>query len=202
MEEDAFNIESDPILRQFHREDIRIFVQDLFLVFNILAKMDLDQNNQTDKNISKFRSLMKEWELKYRDVILHFKSDSIECSIKIYFKDTFENAAHLIESMNRFKSMSRYTAQLDASFEGDKMDNTLTLKSESGLLRMIYLKEDMLRANSPEFKLCTFYAMKDGFDKSINLQKYSEAFSFDADNTDTVGWYKSYSDIRFPSWKR
>ena len=107
--------------------------------------------------------------------------------------------------MNRFKKYELYSKggrTLEAFFDSRQSEgeNTLTLKEEKDLLKLIYLQEHMLDPHSPEFRLCTFYAMKEGFNKDIDLQKYENDFSFfitdGIEKRSGSGWLSYYSGRR------
>lgn len=195
----GFDINVSGILKEYNPEDIKIFVKDFFMIFSILEKLDSDIDNQSDKNIQKFRQMMKDWEKKYKDIVFVFKADNIQCTIIIYLKDGMENILGLIKQMSRFLELNYYKDKAEASFEDGEKINTLTLKEENGFVRLIYLKEDMLNSLSPEFRICAYYALKNGYDKSINLQKYADVFSFDASDIESNKWSRQYSNMKFVS---
>jgi hypothetical protein len=205
--EQNFEIDMEGILKEYKPEDIEIFVQDLFFVFNILQNLDHEygetDNHEIERDLKKFKNLVKDWNNKYRDIILDFKRTQLECKIDIFIieKDA-ETLASVIKGMKRFNTLNLYEKKLDAAFQDIKGgENTLTFEIENRVFRLIYLKGDMLKPQSPEFRLCTYYAMKNGFEKTINLEKYKNMFSFDISTEESRqqehGWQSRYRGINF-----
>ena len=205
--ENWFVIETDDILKSYSHEDIKTFVYDFFLSFNILRRLDYiygkGKGRRLDNDIKKFRIFINDWNRKYRDIILEFIVDGIQCRLDIYLITTVSEVSKLIERMNRFVNLQKSASKVAATFETGSGDNSLTLKSEKKMMKVIYLEEDMLNPKSPEFKLCTYFAMKNGFEKEINLQKYAEEFSFDlGEGSGEGGWARRYPGIEFMSYKK
>ena len=160
----------------------------------VLEKLDQDysqgDNSQTARNIRRFKALIKDWNRKYRDILLEFSTDGIQCKLNVSFDDTMGSISAVIQKMNRFIEISTIGQRINAVFSelGKSGENTLTFESSGRLVRLVYSKEDMLRPGSPEFRICAYYALKNGFDKSIRIiESYKETFSF-GDQTENYGW--------------
>jgi hypothetical protein len=186
----------EEIFKGQSEKDLSVFVNEFYMVFSILEKLDKDYDQgdsvRTEKNVKKFRSLVKDWNKKYRDLLLVFSADGIQCRLTISFAEDLQGVADVIRRMNRFMEMRSFSAtRLNAVFAeaSRKGENTLTLESDGSTVTMIHSKEDMLKPESPEFRICAYYAMKDGFDRSIDLlQKYKESFSFGSESSEKYGW--------------
>lgn len=175
---------AEPILKEYSSEDIEIFIKDIFLVTRIAAHIDKDygehDNPDTENDIRKFKKLLLQWEKKYKDIVLKFKITGIECKLLIYVQDTEERLAGLLKNMKGFSRLNYHPGKIEGEFsEGLKVTNTVTFSMEEGMLKMIYSKEDILDEKSPEIRVCIFYGLKGGFDKTISLQDYADTFSFD-----------------------
>ncbi|MFH0876364.1 MAG: hypothetical protein V1859_10585 [archaeon] len=212
MAQDLFEVETDPILSAYNEEDIKTFVHDLFLAFQVASRIDEaygeGASGKTGKNIDSFKLFIQDWNKKYRDILLKFSVTSIECRLDLFIYDTIKNSANIASKMKRFKQAKLYRKngkiELEATFEcsdASTNENTLNLIQDGNLLRMIYNKEDMLNAKSPEFKLCAYYGLKNGFVREIDLKKYSQEFSFDltaeSSKGEGEGWGRRYADIVF-----
>lgn len=204
--ENWFQIETDDILKEYSHSDIKIFVYDLFLSFNILNYIDKlygqGESNKIDSDIKKYKNFIKEWNKKYRDVILDFIVGGIECKLEIFLDCNIDYASKLISRMYRYLRTNKSSSKLVAVFKSDEGENTLNLQDDKKMMKMIFLKEDMLNPKSPEFRLCTYFAMKNGFKREIDLQKYANEFSFDIDDSSDEGWNRRYPGIEFKSYKR
>ena len=208
--ENLFEVETDGILREFREEDIKTFVYDLFLVFSVLEHIDQDygsgSQNFTGKDIKKFKNLIREWNQKYKDVLLDFRTDGLSCLLKVYFKEKDLHRLDLkIRKMNRYSRSSFSEDNYEAEFEESPDNlNTLTIECQRDYTVLIYNKEDMLQPKSPEFRLCCYFGLAEGYEKRVDLQRYANEFSFDISTEESIeeghSWSSRYPDIRFTSW--
>jgi hypothetical protein len=205
-----FEIELENIFSQYNKRDIKEFVKDLFLIFRVLRSVDREysssDNAEIEHDVTKFKSLIKEFNRKYRDILFEFYIDGLQCALKIYFAQRdYESILPIIKQMNRFIGIRRFQDHIEGVYENynenNEGENCVILQKENNMLRMIFQKEDMLNAKSPEFRLCTYFAMKDGFEKSINLQKFGNEFSFQLVTDDAVeqehSWDSRYFGVRY-----
>ncbi len=201
-DEKIIEISPEEIFMGYDEEDVNIFVKELFFVFSIAQKIDNDYgegSSQAAKDIKKFKMLMKDWELKYRDIILDFRNDGIQCRLRCHLKDSVQAAVSIIRKMNNFEKVEIAPSKVNAIFSSEKTkeENTVTLEVRQNTLELIYSKEDMLNPKSPEFRLCTYYAMKDGYDKKIELEKkYRDVFSFSFEEAQKYDWQNRWN-VRF-----
>ena len=201
---EKFEVERDGILNNYKNEDIKIFVYDLFLVFDILNKLN-DENisSQLDRDIKKFKKLIDDWAIKYRDIMFELKTTD-ELSLRVFFKEEkLVDIIKILKDMNRFDRIQKVDEdELTAVFLIGGEENTLTLKQDNKRIRLIYLQEDMVNPKSPEFRLCIYYGLKDGFNKETDLQNYGTIFSFDIEEEyESESWYRRYPTIKFRLWK-
>ena len=198
--DNLLKIEIDGILKKFSKEDIKEFVYDLLLIFSIMDNIEnnySDGNIQLEKDIKKFNQLIKDWNLKYQDILL--KTSGFDSGLLVYLREKqLSNLVPVIKKMNRFKEIEVSEEKIEAFFEHNEQENTLTITKKDNL-KLVYLKEDMLSPSSPEFRICIYFGLKNGFNKAIDLQNYSDEFSFDIENvTDAPEMYQ----IKFILWNR
>ncbi|MFH2021340.1 MAG: hypothetical protein ABIJ34_08055 [archaeon] len=200
----VLEIEQEDIFKEFSDEDLAEFVKEFYFVFNVLALLDQDygqlDNSQTGKNLKKFKLMIKDWNKKYKDLLLDFQMDGISCKLKVFFDDDLPHLALLLKKMQRFIGFTKFSNEkLNAVFkEGTANDeNSLTVHNLGNRVELIYSKEDVQDPKSPEFRLCAYYALKNGFDKSINLnEKYENTFSFISETIFKDGWNSRWN-VRF-----
>jgi hypothetical protein len=206
-----FEIQSEQILSGYTNEDLKTFVHDLFLIFKVFDHIDHEyyegESILIRKDIDKYKSMIKDWNAKYRDIILKFDLGSIECSLCVFIKEEARNIVPLVKNMKGYIShkihrKDEYT-ELETVFEGENegSENTLNLRKEKEILQLIYCKEDMLDPKSPEFRICIYFGLKGGFEHDMNLKKYEKEFSFDLSSEETKsagdGWSRWYPDVVF-----
>ena len=204
QESPTLGIEPEEIFKDYNEEDLSVFVNEFYMVFNLSQSLDEDYNqgdsNRTQKNIKRFKNLIKDWNKKYRDILLEFLADGLQCRLIISFDEKLDGIVKIIKRMKRFVEIRSYTARrLNTVFseQGRRGENTLTFETDGRTVKMIYSKQDMLKPESPEFRICSYYALKNGFDKTIDIiEKYKEAFSFGSESTETYGWNSRWN-VRF-----
>ena len=200
--DNLLKVEIDGVLKGFSKSDIKEFVHDLFLAFSVLENIEKnygDLNTQLERDIKRFKQMIKDWNTKYWDIILEFCDSNTEPGLKVLLREKqLSNLVSVIKKMNRFKELDIDEEKIEALFEYNEQENTLTIKKNDNI-NLIYLREDMLDPRSPEFRICTFFGLKNGFNKEIDLQDYAEEFSFDIENiSDTPERYQ----IKFILWNR
>ncbi len=204
--DNLFEIETDPIFHGYSQQDVQAFVHDLFLVFNVLSHIDREYGEGDSpfvvRDIENFKKLTDDWNKKYRDIILRFYVTGIECRMAVYLKESRDNMLLILKRMKSFSKVKTSGPEMEAYFqEGfeNRSDNTLSLYEEKGMFKLIYLAEDMLDPKSPEFKLCTFFGLKDGYDRTISLKKYQKQFSFDniSSSLKGEGWERRFPTVVF-----
>jgi hypothetical protein len=181
---EEFEIEIDGILSEYDRKSLKTFVLDFFLVFTLIDLINQEYNNLDDikinKDIKKFNNLIQQWNYKYKNLILTFEETDFENILNIYVNEKdFDSVCETMKKMNRLISCEIFENKIIAVFEDfhEDREKELILKKKDFSLKLLYLQQDMVDPKSPEFRLSAYYALKE-IDKSIDLQQYSNEFSF------------------------
>lgn len=186
------HIENDGILSGLVRKDVIHFSRDLYFIFEVLHQLDEDygdmDSHTLEKDIKRFKEMVDDWNMKYPNLKFKFKVDGIQCLLKVYFlASTPHQLIPVLGKMNRFLRIEvyeNYENGLEAVYTDDDInstvdENTLTLRPEDGMVRLIYSEEDMQDPKSPEFRLCAYYAVKDGVNHDVDIENTARSFSFE-----------------------
>jgi hypothetical protein len=203
-----FTIETQGILKGFDPADIKVFVYDLFLVFHLRKQLDQDYGNadnpMTKRDIETFKKLLMAWEQKYKDIIIKLEMTGLEFKLSVFLlQERVEDFIPILQKITNYSSSQMIrehdVLMLDAIFTENGVENSLTIKQVKQGMKLIYLEEDMLNPKSPEFHLCTYYGMKGGYNKSINLQLFHDKFSFGMDRTTSTegDWFNRFPRVIF-----
>ncbi|MBU0758220.1 MAG: hypothetical protein KKF44_09190 [Nanoarchaeota archaeon] len=201
---DRMILELDGFLQNFNVKDMLTFAEDFYLVFKIYEEIEKNYGEMgtfgVQEDLGRFRKMISEWNLKYRDILLEVTTDSIECNLWVYLREkNINEIIPVLRKMKRLHSIKKLKTsplKIEAMFGSveNENENSLILLEDGGRIKIIYLREDMLLPHSPEFRFAAYYAMKDGFDRRINIRKYSSEFSFHLPKaTSGCGWLSYYN---------
>lgn len=166
-------------------------------------------------SIPKFEKLVEKFNKKYKGIKIKTRKtiDSYKVRVLVKeasIKDFFANSASRIPGLKsvgktNFNQIDISDAEKFASFLDTLLDKVYIsyLDSESGtstiaavkdakekMIELIYAPEEIINDNSAGFKLCAFYALKNGFDRKIEV--YGEA--------STLGFSNLLDEIEKREW--
>ena len=175
------------ILNYYKKEDIKQFLNDFFLVAKVFRTISLDYNKKrnTESDIDTFITLLTKWEQKYEDIILKFVIDDFECFLEIYFKeDNVKSAIGALKKITGFVTCDKYddsvsSVVIEAIYMIEEEEHIVTLRQERNGLRLIYEEEDILDVETPHMLLCAYFALRFGYNESIDILDFKERFSFE-----------------------
>ena len=211
------------ILSEFTQADINIFKKDFFQIIKVGAEIDRyygEVQSSLDKLMPKFEKLIENFNKKYKGIKIKTKKTIDDFKLKIFVKeknvkDFFANSASRISGLKsvgrtNFNQADISEAEKFAVFLDSLLDKVFItyIDTESGtsgiaaardrkerMIELIYNPEEIMSENSAGFKVCAFYALKEGFDKKIDV--YSDALRFGFSNIlDEVGkrqWYDKFN---------
>jgi len=191
------------ILDEFSGHEINEFMNDLFLLLKMCVEVDemySEGNNLFYHNKSIFERYCTLFTMKYTSIALKVFSKGSGKSLKIFFpeKDVtkiFKEAASKIDGAigisnccdpevpinDREKFIRALATIRDKIYINYNPDSIiLEYKKSENKVELVYDPSAILKnkENSPEFKLCGYYALKGGSDRSINLQEAARGFVF------------------------
>ena len=192
------------ILSGFAPADIRAFKKEFTQLINVGFEIDRlyeDSLNSLDSIIPKYERLIELFNKKYKGIGIDAKKSIEHFKVRLFvkersIKDFFANSASKIQGLksvgrSNFSQIDTSDAERFAKFRDSLMDKiylsyadiekgTSTIAAEfNGIkksVEIIYSLSEITNENSAGFKICAFYALKEGYNKKIDV--YSEALSF------------------------
>lgn len=193
------------LLDSIEKMAVHEFKKDFVEIIRVALGMDKyygDSKVDISKHLEDYESLIKRFNDKYPGLFLKVVRTSEDLKLKILIKnvkniqEVFSNAAKItgIKSigLESFGEVDIDNPQLAATLEkakdrlyisyydADKGSNTIFIEysEKDKMIEVMYEKSDMIDDKSPEFKLCAFYAVKEGYDQSIGLTEHWAKFGF------------------------
>jgi len=214
------------ILAEFNSADVKEFKKDLTQMINVGAEIDRyygEAQHDLDTLIPKFENLVEKFNKKYKGIKIKTKKtiDSFKVRVFLKIKDIKEFFADSASRIPGLKSVGRTNfnqvdisdAEKLASFLDSLLDKifisyvdpesgTSTIAAEFDRMEkmneLIYNPVEILNENSAGFKICVFYALKQGFDRKIEVYGDASTFGFYnlLDEIEKRGWYDKFN----PRW--
>ncbi|MBI2650270.1 hypothetical protein HYX04_03065 [Candidatus Woesearchaeota archaeon] len=214
---------NNDILSEFSSSDINNFKKDFTQMIKVGAEIDRyygEAQHDLDTLIPKFEKLAEQFNRKYKGIKIKTKKtiEHFKVSVFIKVKDVKEFFAETASKIPGLKSVGRANFnQIDAS-DIDKfarfLDSLLDkicisyIDPETGtstiaavfnrserMIEIIYNPVEMMNENSAGFKICAFYALKNGFDKKIEIHGGASTFGFSniLDEIEKREWYDKFN---------
>jgi len=197
---------ANDLLDGLGQKSVKEFRKDFAQLIRAAFGMDKDygkSESSLDKYMPAYKELIRLFNKKYKNLELKLKATSTGLKLQIFLKnekkvtDVFSNAAARITGLKSIGANSFGAADVaDASKfqkELEKISNKIYISyyhTESGS-DTVYLefnqKEKKIELHydagiadekSPEFKLCAYYAVKDGYDEKIDVFSKGAVFGF------------------------
>lgn len=198
-------MEMADLLDSLNKRDIEVFRRDFTQLMRVTYGMDkaygkLDK--VIDKYMEKYSSLIELFNKKYKN--LGFKlivlKDEIKLKLFLSKEKDIKNVLPHVTRIAGIKAIGaeafdvaniadkeRFSKELDniktkahISYYGPEQSSStifIELNKKEGI-EVHYDLKGMLNEISPEFKLCAFYALKDGYDRKIDFFKHGSYFGF------------------------
>ena len=191
------------IISELSSRDLNEFKKDFLELMTVLGRLNKEYgkvSRNIDKSIKDFKEAINLCNEKYSGIKLKLKKTIEELKLTILIKeksviDLFKNVASRIEGLKAIGSTGQKAIPLEDadkfSRELDKVKdklfvsyhyvdgtNAILFESiENGMIEMHY-SQDITQDKSPEFKICAFYAVKEGVNHDINVCDRLAAFGF------------------------
>ena len=214
---------NNDILSEFNSSDINIFKKDFTQVIKVGAEIDRyygEAHHDLDTLIPKYEKLVEKFNRKYKGLKIKTKKTIEHFQVRIFvkardIKEFFADSASRISGLKsvgrgNFNQIEISDAEKFAGFLDSLLDKIFIsyTGSESGtstiaaafdrsekMIEIIYSPVEIMSENSAGFKICAFYALKDGFDKKIEIYGNASAFGFSnlLDEIEKREWYDRFN---------
>ena len=211
------------LLSEFSSSDINIFKKDFTQMIKVGAEIDRyygEAQHDLDILIPKFEKLTEQFNKKYKGIKIKIKKTIDSFKVRIFVKeknarDFFANSASRIAGLksvgrSNFNQIDIGDAENFARFLDSLLDKICIsyLDPESGtstiavsfnrnekMIEIIYNPAEIMNENSAGFKICAFYALKNGFDKKIEIYGDTSTFGFSnlLDEMEKREWYDKFN---------
>lgn len=195
---------NNDLLSGFNSVDIEHFKKDFVQMIKVGAEIDRcygEAKHDLDTLIPKFEKLTEKFNQKYKGIKIKNKKTIENFKVRLFIKakdarEFFADSASRIAGLKsvgktNFNQVDVGEAEKFAKFLDSMQDKIYIsyLDPESGtstiaavldrnekMIELIYNPIELMNENSAGFKLCAFYALKQGYDK--NIEVYDEATTF------------------------
>jgi len=197
---------NNEILSGISQKDIKIFSKDFSQLLRIASEIDRyygEWHNDIDKYLSKLDNFVKLFNKKYKNLKVKVlkKIDGIDTMILLNektIKDLFNKCASRIIGLKAIGTKNFGNAEVTETEKfaneieriKDKLYLTYYLpevgmysvflskgKNEK-MVELHWDKKESIIEVSPDFRICAFYALNDGFNKKVNLFDEGATFGF------------------------
>ena len=214
---------NNDILAEFSPADINHFKKDFMQMIRVGAEIDRhygEAQHDLDILIPKYEKLVEQFNKKYRGIKIKTKKTIEHFKVRLLVKeknvkDFFANSAsriHGLKSVGRtnFNQIEISDAEKFAAFLDSLMDKVYIsyIDPESGtstiaaaadakekMVEIVYNPVEIMNENSAGFRICAFYALKEGFNKKIEIYGNASTFGFSnlLDEIEKREWYDRFN---------
>ena len=211
------------ILSEFNPLDVNTFKKDFIQMIKVGAEIDRyygEAKHDLDTLIPKFEKLVEQFNKKYKGIKIKTKKtiDSFKAGIFLKVKDVKEFFAESASKIPGLKSVGRASfnqvdisdAEKFAKFLDSLLDKIYIsyIDAESGtstiaavsnirekMIEIICNPVEIMNENSAGFKICAFYALKQGYDKKIDIYGDASTFGFSnlLNEIEKREWYDKFN---------
>lgn len=195
------------LLSQFKSPDLSTFKKDFLQLIRIEYGIDRyysEANESIDFYLPKYKSFVRLFNKKYPGLKLKLEHKGYEIKLRIFInkiKDVravFQEAASKIQGIKSIgakgfgradvKDSGKFSAELESAkdkihisyYDQEAGSNTLVLEhnKKQKLVEIGFDLEAIANERSPEFKLCSYYALKNSFDRKVKIFEKGTDFGF------------------------
>jgi hypothetical protein len=188
------------LISELNPRDLNEFKKDfteLMRVYSGISNEYSKLGKDVDKYLEEFKKIINLFNKKYKNINLKLKKTVEELQLKIFFKensvkDVFVNVASKLNGLKAIGTSDFDQAKTEEadkfSKELDNVKNKLFISYFDKELDTVFLEQykkeielhygdEIKNENSPEFKLCAYYAVKEDINK-INIYEKLSAMGF------------------------
>lgn len=211
------------ILSELNPSDISHFKKDFIQMLKVGAEIDRyygEASNDLNTLIPKFDRLAEKFSRKYKGLKIKTKKAIDRFKARVFVreksvKDFFANSASKVPGLKAvgrtgFNQVDLSEAEKFARFLDSLLDKiylsymdpesgtstiTAVLDRNEKMVEIIYNPADLMNENSAGFKICAYYALKDGFDRKIEIYGDASTFGFFnlLDEIEKREWYDKFN---------
>ena len=214
---------NNDILSEFNPADINHFKKDFFQMIKVGAEIDRcygEAQQGLDNLIPKYEKLAEKFNKKYKGIKIKIKKSIEHFKVRLFVKvkdvkEFFANSASRIPGLRavgraNFNEIEISDAEKFAQFLDSLLDKAYISYADydSGtstivaifdrnekMIELVYNPAELMNENSASFKICAFYALKDGYDKKIEIYGNASAFGFSnlLDEIEKREWHDKFN---------
>ena len=214
---------NNDILSEFNPSDVQHFKKDFTQMIKVGAEIDRyygEAQHDLDTLIPKFEKLTEKFNKKYKGIKIKNKKTIEHFKVRLFVKvrdvkEFFADSASRIQGLKsvgraNFNQVDVSDAEKFARFLDSLLDKIYIsyIDPESGtstiaaifdrnekMIELIYHPAVIMNENSAGFKICAFYALKNGFDKKIEIYGDASTFGFSnlLDEMEKKEWYDRFN---------
>lgn len=207
------------ILSEFSSKDVEAFKKEFTQMIRVGAEIDRyygEARHDLDTLIPKFEKLVEQFNKKYKGLKIKTKKTIENYNARVFIKvrdvkEFFAECAAKIPGLksvgrNNFSQINANEAEKFANFLDSPLDKIYMAYSdpESGtstvaavydsrekMIEIAYNPVEMMSESSASFRVCAFYALKNGVDRKIEIYGDSSSFGFMnlLDDIEKREWY-------------
>ena len=194
------------LLADINPSDIAVFRKDFMQMMKIGAELDRyweEAQRELDNYIPKFEKLVEQFNRKYRGIRIKTKRAIESYNTRIFIKskdakEFFAESASRIPGLRAvgrtaFNQVEVNDAEKFARFLDSVMDKIFltytgtengtsslaaVLDRQQKMIELIYNFPELMNDTSAVFNICAFYALKEGFDRKIEIYGNASTFGF------------------------
>jgi len=214
---------NNDILSEFSAAEVNHFKKDFTQMIKVGAEIDRyygEAQHDLDIMIPKFEKLAEKFNKKYKGIKIKTRKTIEHFNVNVFLKvrdvkEFFADSASRIpglKSVGRtgFNQVDIAEAEKFARFLDSLLDKVYIsyIDPESGtstiaavrdskerMIELIYSPTEIMNENSAGFKICAFYALKNGFDKKIEIYGDASTFGFSnlLNEIEKREWYDKFN---------
>lgn len=206
------------LLADINPSDIAVFRKDFMQMMKVGSELDRyweEAQRELDNYIPKFEKLVEQFNRKYKGIRIKTKRTVENYNTRIFIKsrdvrEFFAESASKIPGLRAigrasFNQIEVNDAEKFARFLDSLMDKIFitytgtengtsslaaVLDRQQKMIELIYNLPELMNEASAVFKVCAFYALKDGFDRKIEI----------CGNASTFGFFNLLNEIEKREW--
>ena len=214
---------NNDIVSEFSSSDINNFKTDFAQMIKVGAEIDRyygEAQHDLDTLIPKYEKLVEQFNKNYKGIKIRTKKNIDSFKVRLFLKtrdvkEFFAESASRIPGLKavgraNFNQIETADAEKFAKFLDSMLDKIYIsyIDPESGtgtvaavldhkekMIEMIYDPIEIVNENSAGFRICAFYALKNGYDKKIEIYGDASTFGFSnlLDEIEKRQWYDKFN---------
>ena len=214
---------NNDLLSELSPSDIAHFKKDFLQVIKVGAEIDryyAEAHRDLDILIPKYEKLAEQFNKKYKGIKIRIRKTIEHFKVRIFvkvgdIKEFFAGSASRIPGLKAVgktnfnqvdvSNVERFAQFLDSILDKvyisylDPESGTSTLAAaldrKEKMVEIICTPSELMSENSAGFRICAYYALKDGFDKKIEVYGDASTFGFFnlLDEIEKREWYDKFN---------